>query len=597
MNSIFRAKKKSYKFEVVIFLLLLFLLEFLTIHISTVKTKYAQLSGIDILKKALENIEKSPFDIVLSKSVLSNFWSMQPYALGVLTVITILALASLGSSKGKFAGIEHGSAEWAKEKDILKFKKVKTGIVLGEGLYMDPFTKEYNLNQLVIGGPGSGKSFRKIKPDILQTNSNYVITDSKGEIFKETSKYLISKGYKIKVLNLISPKHSMKFNPFKYIKEDKDVLILAETFINNTDGENKNAQSNDTFWKKAETALLQALIFYIYREVEEEDWTFKNVLALLLCSEELSGLGAEDKTENLANLDQLFGDLEKEDPGHEAVKCYKIFRLSAGETAASILVGLAVRFSIFVSKEMEELVEDDEIELQDLCDKTQKVAVYVMIPDSHRTFDVISAMFFSQLFQYLIYEADFSKETGALDIHCRVLMDEFINIGQIPYFDNFLSTIRSRNISATIIVQEINQLKSKYKHTWETIIGCCDTMIYMGSPSNDTRDYVSKILGKTTAQKNSKSINYGQKGGRSESIGHVQRELMTPDELRVIPDEKQITIIRALNPIYIDKFKTESKPFYKYLSDRMNYTNMEDVKLSNELTELAGIVEEKLSSN
>jgi len=438
---------------------------------------------------------------------------------------------------------------------------------------MDFRTKDYNLNQFIIGGPGSGKTFRKIKPDVLQANTNYIITDSKGEIYRDTSNYLRKKGYKIKVLNLISPEFSMGFNPFKYLKDDKDVLILVDTFINNTEGDKQKTSSNDPFWTKAETALLQALIFYIWKELPSYEWNFSTVLKLLLyASQDMNPEAAE---KSLAVLDMIFTELAKNKPNHEAVKCYQIFKLSSGQTSTSIMVCLAVRFSLFISKDIKNLTSNDEMELECLAKPDQKIALYIMISDSHRTFDVISAMFFSQMFQYLIYEADFVKG-GSLDIHCRVLMDEFVNIGFIPFFDTYLSTIRSRNISATIIIQEITQLKAKYKDNWETIIGCCDTIIFMGSPANETREYISKTLGKTTVQQNTRSMSYGGKGGRSESVNYVQRDLMTPDELRVMDDIKQVLIIRAKRPIYIDKFKTERKSYYKYLSDKANYKELDE---------------------
>ncbi|MEN8907673.1 MAG: type IV secretory system conjugative DNA transfer family protein [Clostridiales bacterium] len=568
MNNVLGGKKSKFKLYLLFVIFLIIILEYISLKYSMVAIEYKKENIIEIVSKLFENIEKNALDINFNDDVKNYFMKMQLFVIGAIAFILLLASTS-SMKKGEFSGSEYGSATWAKADDLKKFKKNKKGIILGENLYMDYTSKEYNLNQFIIGGPGSGKTFRKIKPDVMQANTNYVITDSKGEIFRDTSNYLRSKGYKIKVLNLIVPEYSMGFNPFKYIKDDKDVLILVDTFINNTESDkSKQSTSNEGFWIKAETALMQALVFYVWKELPDYEWNFNTLLKLLLYASQ--DFTEEAATESLVILDKIFNDLSIENDRHEAVNCYKIFKLSGGQTSTSIMIGLAVRFSIFISKDVESLTREDEMELDLFANKDEKIALYIMISDSHRTFDVISAMFFSQLFQFLIYKADFEKG-GSLDNHCRVLMDEFINIGFIPYFDTFLSTIRSRNISSTIILQEITQLKTKYKDNWETIIGCCDTIIYLGSPANETREYLSKILGKTTVQQNNRSMNFGSKGGRSESVNNIQRDLLTPDELRVIGDEKQVVIIRALKPIYLDKFKTEKKNYYKNLSDKADY--------------------------
>jgi type IV secretion system protein VirD4 len=566
-------KRDKLKIKLIFVCAFIIIAEYIALKFSMILTEYDNKSVIEIFNLFLENINSKPFDLTLDKEIISPFFKSQLGVLGVGVFIFLLASSS-SMKKGEFEGDEYGSASWANEKDLQNFRGKKDGIILGEKLFMDYRSKDYNLNQFIIGGPGSGKTFRKIKPDVMQANTNYIITDSKGEIYRDTSNYLRKKGYKIKVLNLITPEYSMAFNPFKYLRDDKDVLILVDTFINNTEGDKeKSSSSNEGFWIKAETALLQSLIFYIWKELPEYEWNFNTVLRMLLfASENFTESAAH---ESLGILDKQFDALSKENDEHPALKCYKIFKLSAGQTASSIMIGLAVRFSIFISNDVEELTKEDEMELDLLADKNQKIALYIMISDAHRTFDVISAMFFSQLFQYLIYMADFVKG-GSLDNHCRVLMDEFINIGFVPYFDTYLSTIRSRNISATIILQEITQLKTKYKDNWETIIGCCDTTIYLGSPANETREYLSKVLGKTTVQQNNRSVSFGGKGGRSESVSFVQRDLMTPDELRVIEDAKQVVIIRALKPIFIDKFKTEKREYYKWLENKADYKIVND---------------------
>ena len=592
-------KKKSYALEVIFALVAVGFGIYFCLHMAFVSTsinmddKDKKQNIYNLVVKASEHMEKKPFEFGLNNpTVRKNFVDYQKWFLLLYVVAGLLIYASKGMSKGEYAGMEHGSAEWANETDK-KYFKVKSNTIIGNRLYLrdeEPMKKnkklrkrikDYNYNRFIIGGPGSRKSFSDIKPNILLALDNYVVTDVKGEIFQDTSERLKSEGYTIKVLNLIEPKYSMKFNPFQYVSEDNDIIVLADTFMKNTEN-GKNV--DDSFWYKAEFSLLQALMFYVYKELPKAEWNFPNVMKLLLSAiqveQDNKSKESVEINKKLTLLDVIFGELEEKNPDHIALSAWKMFKLSAGETSASIMVGLAVRFSIFTTEDIKRITSSDEMELDRLAE--EKVAIYLMIPDTHRTYDLISAMFFSQLLQYLIHKADFEYPNKRLPRHVKILADEFYNCGYWPNFPGLASTIRSRNISATPVIQELNQLKSKYKDNWQTIIGCCDTIIFMGSPENETRKYISEMLGKTTVQVNSKSVNYGGRGGRSESVNYIQRDLMSPDELRVMPPDKQIVFVKGTKAMYIDKFKTEQSELYQYFSKKADYRKIINQDLQNE---------------
>jgi type IV secretion system protein VirD4 len=587
MKNVISKKKNNFRFFLIASILSLFIFLYVLFHFVSVTYNYVdRINFMDKIYLTVESINQNPFQVSLQDEIIREEVNKSLGKVFLFYLAFILLLyASLGVPKGEFAGIEHGSASWAGQKEKKKFSK-KSGVILGHNLFMNIDTKDYNLNQFIVGGSGSGKTFRKIKPDILQANSNYVVVDVKGEIYRDTSNYLRKQGYEIRVLNLIDPRYSMSFNPFMYIKDDKDILILAETFMKNT--ENGKNKTGDSFWYKAEFSLLQSLMFYVYYELPTEECSFNSVIKMLTSAIKIEqGMTRDeiDAAKDYTILDALFDELEERDPSHIALPSYKMFKLSAGETCASIFVGLAVRFSIFTTSDIKNITSVDEMNFDGLAEG-KKIAIYLLIPDTHRTFDSISAMFFSQLFQHLIYCADF-RLGGSVKRHLRVLMDEFVNCGYIPAFDNIISTIRSRNISTTVIIQELNQLKAKYKDNWQTIIGCCDTLMFMGSLENETREYISKMIGKTTVQANSKSFNFGSKGGRSESINYIQRELMLPDELRTLPEERQIVLVRGLKPIYCCKYQTEKTKLYAELSIRASYKEAKENKnLDYEITDI-----------
>lgn len=595
MKNVLGKKKRHVKSDFIFTGIFILMACFVTLHAAVVihidpifKGKFKANQFMDLSGKLMDHISKKPLDLRLTDhQVLGIFWGFQKYLVALYVLFLLFLIASRGANKGEYEGVEHGSAEFA-ENDELKSLRDKNGwYVLGDKLYLNPKSKdeeisELNQHQFVVGKPKCGKSWRKIIADLIRGKCNYVVVDIKGHIYRLTCFLLKLRGYKIKVLNLIEPKYSMRFNSFQYVRSDTDINIQAETFLRNTEGE--TAEVKKDFWYKAESSLLLALMFYIYKELPQAEWSYPNVLKLLLSSININS-GMDDEEIRISHeitvLDTIFGELEKKNPEHVALAAWKTFKLNAQspETAAGVMEGLAVRFNIFYTEEIKNLSMDDEIEIDKLND--EKTVVFVMIPDTHRTYDVISALFFSTLFQRLIYIADFVEE-GELKIHCQCLMDEFVNCGVIPDFDTLLTTMRSRDICSTMIVQDINQLEKKYPKNWHSIIGCCDTIIYMGTQEQKTREYISKLLGVTTTETVNPGYSYKRNGGgRNENVSAHKRELMTPDELRTIPNKMQIVFIGSLNPIYVKKYRTEKTQEYKYLKKKY-YSNYRDVRREDE---------------
>jgi len=582
-------KQKRHKWGNLIFVVLFIILStYIVLHASYVINHDKTFSGnfkaiqfLDLSGKIADHISNKPFELGLNESkVRDTFINSQKYMLILYIFVALMMWAYMGANKGEFEGIEQGSAEWANEKELKPLRDKDGWYVIGDNLFLNPNSKnetvkELNPHQFIVGRPKCGKSFRKIIADILRASCNFVVVDIKGDIYRNTSNFAKAQGYNVKVLNLIEPKYSMKFNSFKYVQSDTDILVQSETFLRNTEGE--TAEVKKDFWYKAEAALLNALMFYIYKEMPQEDWNYPNVLKLLLSAINIeAGMDSEqiEISQEITILDTILGELEKKNPEHVALSAWKTFKLNARspETAAGVMEGLAVRFNVFSTEDIKNLSSNDEIDIDSIND--QKTIVYVMIPDTHRTFDVISALFFSTLFQRLIYIADF-RERGKLKIHCQCLMDEFVNCGVIPDFDTLLATMRSRELGASIIIQDLSQLKKKYPKNWNSIIGCCDTVIYMGTQEQETREYFSKMLGTTTIKIVGDSYQYNRgKGGRTENVQYQKRELMTADELRTIPNEKQIVFCGSFKAIYVDKYRTEKTPNYKWLSDQADYRDI-----------------------
>lgn len=473
----------------------------------------------------------------------------------------IVIAYTVTSRRKLLPGKEHGSARWSSKEEIKRLKdrnRYKNVILTQtESLSLKTRKTRKNLNVLVVGGSGSGKTRFYVKPNLMQHNTSYVITDPKGELFLSSAKMLENKGYKIKVLNLVEMENSFNYNPFAYIRCEKDIIVLINQLIKNTTP--KNSTSNDPFWEKAETALLQAIFLYLWYLAPEEEQNFSMVMTLLRHAEV-----KEEDEDFLSVLDYMFQELEEKEKDHIAVKQYKIFKQAAGKTAKSILVSVGVRLAIFNIKALEDLTYTDTLELHKLGE--EKTALFIIIPDADSTFNFLAAMMYSQIFSTLYYRADFVHK-GRLPIHVRFMLDEFPNIGQIPDFEKMVATMRSREISVSIIIQNLAQLKTLYKDSWESITGNCDSLLFLGGQEQSTLEYISKRLGKMTIETKTWNRTRGSRGSFTTNFGIHGRELMTADEISSMPDSDCILFIRGLNPFYSKKYVIEQHPEYKNLSD------------------------------
>ncbi len=482
-------------------------------------------------------------------------------------VIVRLVVYFKGKNAKKYRkGMEYGSARWGGAEDIKPYVDpvFENNVLLTqtERLTMNSRPKQpkyaRNKNILVIGGSGSGKTRFFVKPNLMQMHSSYVVTDPKGTVLLECGKLLQQKGgYRIKVLNTINFKKSMKYNPFAYLRSEKDILKLVNTIIANTKGDGE--KSGEDFWVKAEKLYYTALIGYIWYEAPDEEKNFTTLLEMINASE------AREDDEDFQNpVDLMFERLEEKDPEHFAVKQYKKYKLAAGKTAKSILISCGARLAPFDIKELRDLMETDEMELDTIGDR--KTALFVIISDTDDTFNFVVSILYTQLFNLLCDKAD-DEYGGRLPVHVRCLLDEFANIGQIPKFEKLIATIRSREISASIILQSQSQLKAIYKDNADTIVGNCDTTLFLGGKEKTTLKEISEILGKETID----SFNTSETRGRELSHGlnyqKLGKELMTQDEIAVMDGGKCILQLRGVRPFFSDKFDITKHPNYKYLSD------------------------------
>ena len=477
-----------------------------------------------------------------------------------------LAVYLKGKNAKKYRhNVEYGSARWGTAKDIEPFiaPKFEDNVILTktERLMMSNRPKNpanaRNKNVLIIGGSGSGKTRFWLKPNLLQMHSSYVVTDPKGTVLVECGKMLSKNDYRIKVLNTINFAKSMHYNPFAYIRSEKDILKLVNTIIVNTKGEGQ--QASEDFWVKAEKLYYTALIAYIWYEAPEEEQNFSMLIDLVDASE------AREDDENFKNaVDLLFEELEQKNPNHFAVRQYKKYKLAAGKTAKSILISCGARLAPFDIKELRDLTAYDELELDTLGEK--KTALFVIISDTDATFNFIVSIMYSQLFNLLCDKAD-DVYNGRLPIHVRCLLDEFANIGQIPQFEKLIATIRSREISASIILQSKSQLKALYRDNASTIEGNCDTTLFLGGKEKDTLKDLAEILGKETID----LYNTSDTRGTSQSYGlnyqKTGKELMSQDEIAVMDGSKCIMQLRGVRPFFSDKFDITKHKQYPLLSD------------------------------
>ena len=481
-------------------------------------------------------------------------------------VIVRLIIYVKGKNAKKYRkGMEYGSARWGTAEDIKPYTdpvfENNIPLTQTERLTMNSRPKQpkyaRNKNILVIGGSGSGKTRFFVKPSLMQMHSSYVVTDPKGTVLIECGKLLQRGGYRIKVLNTINFKKSMRYNPFAYLRSEKDILKLVNTIIANTKGDGE--KSGEDFWVKAEKLYYTALIGYIWYEAPDEEKNFTTLLEMINASE------AREDDEDFQNpVDLMFERLEEKDPEHFAVKQYKKYKLAAGKTAKSILISCGARLAPFDIKELRELMETDEMELDTIGDR--KTALFVIISDTDDTFNFVVSILYTQLFNLLCDKAD-DVYGGRLPVHVRCLLDEFANIGQIPKFEKLIATIRSREISASIILQSQSQLKAIYKDNADTIVGNCDTTLFLGGKEKTTLKEISEILGKETID----SFNTSETRGRELSHGlnyqKLGKQLMTEDEIAVMDGGKCILQLRGVRPFFSDKFDITKHPKYKYLSD------------------------------
>ena len=481
-------------------------------------------------------------------------------------VILRMAVYLKGKNAKKYRhGIEYGSARWGTAADIAPYmdKDFFHNIPMTQTeritMASRPKQPKYarNKNILVIGGSGSGKTRFFCKPSLLQAHSSYVCTDPKGTLLPEIGTFLERKKYRIKCLNLINFRKSMKYNPLAYIRSEKDILKLVNALIMNTKGEGE--KSSEDFWVKAERLYYSALIGYIWYEATEEEKNFITLLDLINASE-----AREDDETYQSPVDLLFSQLEEREPDHFAVKQYRKFKMAAGKTLKSILISCGARLAPFDIKELRDLMEYDELELDTLGD--QKTALFVILSDTDSTFNFVAALMYSQLFNLLCDKAD-DFYGGRLPVHVRLILDEFANIGQIPNFDKLIATIRSREISASIILQSQSQLKTIYKDAADTIVGNCDSTLFLGGKEKSTLKEISELLGKETIDLYNQSENRGSQVSHGLSYQKLGKELMTQDELAVMDGGKCIFMLRGVRPFLSDKYDLTRHPNYRYTAD------------------------------
>ena len=536
------------------------------VFIALFATKLGQAArlapGADFSQKALHLMEGFA---AAFQSALPSFHPID-LCVGVAAALLIrLAVYVKGKNAKKFRkNLEYGSARWGKPEDIAPYvdTKFENNIILTqtERLMMsnrpkDPKTAR-NKNVLVVGGSGSGKTRFFIKPNLMQLHSSYVVTDPKGSIAVECGKLMLRNGYKVKIFNSINFKKSHHYNPFAYIHSEKDILKLVTTLIANTRGDGK---SGDDFWQKAETLLYTALIGYIHYEAPEEEQNFATLIEFINAME----VREDDETfEN--NVDLAFKELASREPNHFAVRQYKKYKLAAGKTAKSINVSCGARLAPFDIQELREITMYDELELDTLGDR--KTALFLIMSDTDSTFNFLISMIYSQLFNLLCEKAD-DVYGGRLPVHVRCLIDECANIGQIPNLEKLMATIRSREISACLVLQAQSQLKALYKDNADTIIGNCDSSIFLGGKEPGTLKELNQALGKETID----TFNTGESRGRevSHSLNYQKlgKDLATIDELAVLDGGKCILQLRGVRPFLSDKYDITKHPNYKYLSD------------------------------
>lgn len=491
-------------------------------------------------------------------------WSNQtPRFLLIFTgLYAVIALAASSEHRNTRPGEEHGSARCGNAKELNRRYRDTQGpnllMTRNIRIGVDGYKHKHNTNVLVVGGSGAGKTRTYAVPNVLEAGCSMVITDPKGEILRKTGGFLKRAGYEVRVFDLLNPDASFCYNPFRYVRDDKEVLQLITNLIQNTTP--PHAQSSDPFWEKSETALLQALMLYLLHEAPPEEQNFGMVMELLGSAQ------VKEEDENFESpLDILFERLAMRDPESVAVKQYGIYKQAAGKTAKSILVSVGVRLAAFNLPQIARLTMTDELYLDDLGER--RVALFCCIPDSDKSLNYLVGMVYTQLIQTLFYQAD-RVHRGRLPVPVHCLMDEFPNIS-LPKdsFQSALATMRSRGIFCSIIVQNIAQLKSMYKDSWESLVGLCDEFLYLGGNEQGTHKYVSELIGKETVETTSRSLSRGRSGSSSTSHQQTPRDLMTPDEVRLLSNDKALLFVRGERPVMDWKYNLLRHPNIRFTED------------------------------
>lgn len=483
------------------------------------------------------------------------------YSLKAVLIFLFLYAMGIGvyfsSRENRRPGEEHGSARWGNVKSVVKRymdKDSYKNIILSQNMRLGLNAKKHrrNLNVLVVGGSGAGKTRFYAKPNLMQCNTSFIVADPKGEMLRSIAPLLIENGYDIKVFNLIEPENSDGYNPFVYIRKDEDVIKLISNLIQNTTP--KNASQNDPFWEKSEIALDSALMLYLLHEAPPEEQTFEMLMFLI---ENAATVEDEDESGYQSPVDILFQGLEDEKPEHIAVRQYKIFKQASGKTAKSILISAAVRLAAFNLPEIAKMTSYDNLDIGTLGER--KRAIFCVIPDNDNSFNYLVGMLYTQAFQALYFNAD-SNHGGELPVPVHIVMDEFANVALPDNFERILATMRSRRISVSIIIQNMAQLKALFKDSWENITGNCDTLLYLGGNEQSTHEYISKMLGKETIDTRTRGITKGQHGSSNTNYQNAGRELLTLDEVRLLDNSNALIFIRGERPLIDKKFDILSHP-------------------------------------
>ena len=571
-------KKKQQKQMITIFVAVFYIFTmFVALHIATAtQTNYSS-NFITQIMEGLKHMEREPLEIVLCGNTFV-------YA-GLMTLIFVFAVVWIHNDtliNGPGEANPMGSAKW--NTDLKAYNKRysdppksvanngERNMILTQDVFlnMDSRQTRRNNNILVVGGSGAGKSRFMVKPNLLQANCNFVVTDPAGELLETTGKFLEGEGYEVKVFNLVEMNKSDRYNPFAYIRDDVGVLMMINCLIRNTTPEGQGG--GDPFWEKSETALLQALVFYLIKYRPKHQQNFTSVMKLLRAAEI-----DENNPNAKSKLDKIFDEVAVKDPNSIALKQYLTFKMGAGKTLKSILISTSVRLTVFNMKQIENLTKEDTIDLGAMGEG--KKALFVIIPAADSTYNFLVSMMYSQLFETLYFVAETKYEGKRLKRPVRFLLDEFANIGQIPEFTKKLATMRKYEISCTIILQNLAQIKTQYKDDWESIVGNCDSFLFLGGQEYSTLEYISKELGKKTINVRSTGTSYGRQKSSSKNRQKQGRELMTPDEIARMPEDECILIIRGLYPFYGKKFDYPKHKNYPKTGDAdksLLYINTKD---------------------